>query len=177
VRTALAIGVLAARAGPVLADEVDSIHLSDHAEDAALPAPVLQLDPTLRPNGEGLGDSDVHHRNLFELPAGFQLVTDTVERRNDLDVTTAGWRVESWLHRDLGFATLTVGGGFEHIDSRYLHGTYRELGAAITRTFSWANGRIGRISLSIGQIKWSGGEPPKGEANATQVMLSVGTTF
>ncbi len=177
VRTALTLGVLAARAGPVLADDVQSIHLSERAEDAALPAPLLQLDPVVRPNAEGLGDSDVHHQTQFELPAGFQLVTDTVERHNELDVATDGWRVEGWLHRDLGFATLSVGGGVEHIDSRYLHGTYREVGAALTRTFAWSNGRVAWIQLSIGQIQWRGAEPPKGEDNSTQVMLSAGTTF
>jgi hypothetical protein len=181
VKAALTLGVLAARAALAHADDVNSIHLSERAERAVLPEAVLHsdfvFDPVVQPSGDGLGDSDVHHRRLFELPAGVQLMTDAVERRNTVDLPTRGWRAGAWLHKDLGFAVLSVGGSIENIESRDLRGTYREIGAAITRTFQLANKRVAWLSLSIGQRTWLGDKLPPGEANGFQLMLGFGFTF
>jgi hypothetical protein len=177
VRTALAIGVLARLVADAAADDLELVHISDDAEEHALPAPVLVLDPVLRPNSEGLGDIDTHHRTTFDVPGSMQLVTDTVERYNELDVFTRGWRVEGWLHRDLGFARLSVGGAVENIQSRDVRGSYYELGAALTRVFRLSRWNTAWISLSIGKRKWLGTEPPPGESDGTQVMLTIGTTF
>jgi hypothetical protein len=177
VRHALVVGVIAWIAHDAAGDDLELVHIRDEAADHALPAPVLVLDPLVRPNGEGLGDSDTHHRTTFDVPGSMQLVTDTVERYNELDVTTRGWRVEGWLHRDLGFARLSVGGALENIQSRDVRGTYYELGAAVTRVFRLSRWNTAWISLSLGKRKWLGVEPPPSESDGTQVMLTIGTTF
>lgn len=175
--------------GSAHADD-DATRLAERYEASdALPAPVLEIDPVFRPTVEGLATKEVHHTARYDL-FGTRITLDGVERLDETDVASRGWRTELKLRRDLGFAMLTAGLSLENIQStnivrtaeqgeqRFGSRTYVDMGVALTRTFKLSRWHTAWISLSLGRRRWLGdGPPPPGEQDSTQVMLSIGTTF
>jgi len=95
----------------------------------------------------------------------------------NLDLPGEGWRAAVRLSRALGPVRFTADASLNHIDSRYGRGWYRDLSISIGRTKRLSRWMTGWISLSLGHRAWLGEERPDGEQDATQIMLSIGTTF
>ncbi len=168
--------VFVAVGSPARADDLQLDKIVARHERDAETEPYLELDPVFRPNAEGLGTLETKHQKQYEL-LGARIVIDGVEHTNEVDVPTRGWRAGLRISRDVGPVTVTAGMSVENVQSRYTRGTYREMGIAITKTFKLSRWNTAWISLSVGRRTWYGDQPPPGEQDATQVMLSVGTTF
>lgn len=169
------------------ADDALTMSLVEKYGTRAHAVPGLTLDPMFRPGIETVGMTEVHHEARYDL-FGTQIVVDGVERTSERDTFTRGYRAGLTISRDLGFARLTAGVAVEHLQSsnmlidpnkgtvRFGSGAFLESGIALTRTHQFSRWMTGWISLSLTHRSWLG-EPPPGEQDSTQLMLSVGTTF
>jgi len=96
----------------------------------------------------------------------------------DRDIPGHGWRAAVRLSRDLGLVRVSGSATLGHVESRYGEGNYSELSVSIVRTVRLSRWMTGWISVTAGRRRWLGKDPPPaGERDATQVMLSIGTTF
>jgi len=64
-----------------------------------------------------------------------------------------------------------------HVDTRFGSGSYVDLGLSLSRTVRLSRWMTAWISLSFGRRRWLDSSPPAGEADATEAMLTIGTTF
>lgn len=186
--------VLAAGTSAARADETPRVEarssLTEHG-------PVLELDPTLATNVEGLGAIEDSERTAIRIDPRTVLTLEGTWWSNDdrdrdgrpaLDVAGRGWRAGVRLSRDVGFATLEVGGVYNETELEHLtvnerneigafgRARYVDVGAAVTRRFGLSPWMHAWISLGINRRIWVG-DSPTGEPDATSLGLSIGTTF
>lgn len=177
--------VLVAGAPPARGDDLEVHERSTLLDDR----PGLAIDPMLRPALEGLGAVEDKEQTRIQLGPSTTLVLEGVSwvsedsgASNDslgrpaLDPPARGWRANVRLSHDFGIFRLDATGSVNNVDSRYGSGTYVDLGLSATKTVKLSPWMTGWISLGVGRRNWRG-TPPPGEAAATQVKLTVGTTF
>jgi hypothetical protein len=159
--------------------------------------PLLELDPALGTQLEGLGAVEDSERTAIRLDPRTLLTVEGSWWSNDdndrdgrpaLDVAGRGWRAGARLSRDLGFATLEVNGLISQTELEHLTMVepgkvvafdsvpYVDIGVALTRRFRLSRWMQAWISLGINHRIWLR-ESPTGEAGGTTVGLSIGTTF
>lgn len=169
-----------------VADVDDDAAVTGSRERWASPEPQLHLDFVPPVNAEGPGASARHRTGVWDLGPRARLavqgdwwkapLTPQVPGPDDFDDLTLGWQAATELSYDLGpfriGANLAVG----HVDGRFERGTYQIVGVAIFRTFELSRWMHAWISLGVGRQQWVG-SPPPGEADATVIGLSIGTTF
>lgn len=141
--------------------------------------PALRLSPIAHPNGVAFGAKERAVRQAWAIGTHLVLSTENVAWKSapDLDITSRGWRAIGTLSIDLGTGLrlgLTYGKG--NVYSRYGAGTYSDRAIAITRSKKLSRWMTGWIALAVAHRTWDG-IPPLGEANSTQGMVTVGTTF
>ena len=185
-RAAVSI-LLVIDASAVVADDDLPARLGrKYAVETDVPAPLLDIDPVLRPNVDGLLGKEIEHVTNVDLGRRVRLVLEGVERfggddpavpTGSIDIAHHGWRTDGRVFIDLGFARLGAGVSLENIQTRYTQGTYYDVGISLARTFKLSRWMTGWISLDIGRRRWLGPQPPEGEEHATQIMLNIGTTF
>jgi hypothetical protein len=148
--------------------------------------PVLRIDPIPPLSTEGIGGQSQSETQILDLGPRARLVGEGVQWRASLspqpafgpeiDDMSRGWRASYALSYDLGLFSVGASLEYGHVDSRYERGTYRVVGLSAYRTFRLSRWMLAWFALSAGRQEWLGG-PPTGEANASSVMLSIGTTF
>ncbi len=139
---------------------------------------ILHLDPVVLPSTAGLGaKAEVHEQTTISLGRRTWVELESMRWSNELDVPERGWHGGVRLVHDVGPFVVSVGAELHGIDRRYSSGSYYDLGVTIGKTKQLSRWNTAWIALGIGRRTWFGKEPPVGEANGEQVMLSVGTTF
>jgi hypothetical protein len=143
----------------------------------------LSLDPVVPPMLRGLGAAEARERKVIRLGpsvtvAGEGSWWEQVDKpgRPMIDVEARGWRAAVRATYDAGPFQLEASGSIDHIDQRDGSGTYREAGLTVSRTFKLSRWMTAWIALGVGR-RWWQGTAPAGEADATQTMLTIGTTF
>jgi hypothetical protein len=146
--------------------------------------PWLELEPIQAPD---LESSDAKRdRKITAIAIGDTLVLlrgDWWEGDRDdpqrlrVDQPGHGWRTGIRLARDLGFAKLSGGATVGHVDTQNGSGTYRQVDVSLSRSVRLSRWMTGFISLGVGYRRWVGVQPPAGEWNGFQTMLTIGTTF
>lgn len=160
----------------------DDAALEARARELALrdAAPLLHFEPVLRPSLDGLSlaaRTDTKRDVLRLGPRAIAEIEGTAWT-TDLDVPARGWDAAVRLSYDLGPVRITAHASVHGVDARFGGGAYREIGVSIGRTFRLSRWMTAWVSLDIGQRHWLGeGPPPAGEADSTQIMLNLGTTF
>ena len=151
--------------------------------------PQLELDPMFRPSLEGLGATSETERTVVPLGDKARAVFEGTWWANVdsdepgrfsrvVDLENRGWRTGVRFERDLGFATLAIHGSYNHVDSRYGSGTYRDIGVSLFRKWRLTRWMTAWISLGVSRRTWLGDAAPAGEAKEeTQATLGIGTTF
>jgi hypothetical protein len=179
ITAATAFGLVVAARAARADDELEA-----HARSKLLwDGPSLVLDPVLLPRLEGLGAAEERERTPLRLGPRTRLVLegvhwanqDTAERQH-VDVVARGWRAAARLSYDFGFLRLGASASVDHVDTRFGSGSYVDLGVSLSRTVRLSRWMTAWISLSLGRRRWQG-SPPAGEADSTEAMLTVGTTF
>jgi hypothetical protein len=177
VRVALVLLV----AAPAHAD--DALSARAHAEQTT---PLLVFDPLPPPALHGATAIEAHDDTTYQFDARTSLALAGTHwsasemldhpEHTAFDLPARGWGASARLRRTIGSFVLEAGGAYDHVDSRYGSGSYVDLGLALTRYFHLSRWMTAWISIGIGNRIWLG-QPPAGESNATQVRLSIGTTF
>jgi hypothetical protein len=166
--------------------------LEVHAQGAPdLPAPDLPVEPLMRPDLEAF--DAIRNRLATRLTLGAHTWA-TIEgswwsaERNDpenggtKDRPGHGWRAALRLSRELGPLHFELTGGIGQADSvgeldnRYTGGMFSDVSASLSMTKKLSRWMTAWIALSFGHRTWLG-VPPLGEADTTQGMLTIGTTF
>ena len=141
--------------------------------------PYLRFAPIALANGVALGAKERAVRQAWTVGTRLVLSTENVAWKSDpdLDITSRGWRASGTASLDLGRRfRLDVTYGKGNIESRYVAGTYTDTAVALTKTKQLSRWMTGWVSLALAHRTWEGG-PPAGEADSSQVMLTIGTTF
>jgi len=177
-------------AGIARADQPVELHAkAARSEDP--PAPWSLGDPMWRPGSDAI--DAVHGASSLRLVLGRQTwaVLDgswwSAERESASyagarDRPGHGWNAGLHIAHDFGVFRIDAGGsvgefdGLDDFGRRDARATYTDLGVTISRAFRLSRWNTAWISLGVGHRRWQGAPPP-GEANATQVMLTVGITF
>jgi hypothetical protein len=155
------------------------------------PAPWSLSDPLWRP---GLEPRDAQ-RDASSLPlklgahtwavvegSWWSVERDSASYAGLRDRPGHGWNTGLHIAHDFGMFRVDAGGtvgevdGLDDLGHRNAHGAYTDLGVTISRAFRLSRWNTAWISLGVGHRRWQGAPPP-GEADATQVMLTVGVTF
>lgn len=93
-----------------------------------------------------------------------------------------GWRTTLRLAHDFGPLHFELVGALAHadgigeLDNRYTGGMFSDVSMSLSMTKRLSRWMTAWIALSFGHRTWLG-TPPLGESNATQGMLTIGTTF
>ncbi len=169
------------------AEEVeDSVRAQSLVGD--LDGPWLHLDDAVLAPGLEAFDATRDSRTTFiKLGPRTRLALDgaswsaNLDMRDDggpgaRDIPGHGWRAGLRLSHDFGLVRVRTNGSINHVDTRYGTGTYTDVGLSIGRTHRLSRWMTGWISLGIERRRWSG-PPPPGESNATELTLTIGTTF
>jgi hypothetical protein len=196
VRSVLVACLLAA--GVAHADEATSVHESSLLDKGT--DPLLHIDPIALPSGAGLGRvEDVHERTMMQLGdhtwaelEGVHWTNQEVDRRftSDLSTPERGWTASLRLSHDFGPFEASVLGRVGELESqqsqlaarmdedhrKYKPARYYEVGVTIGKAKKLSRWKTAWIALTLGRRAWIG-QPPTGEKDASQVMLSIGTTF
>ena len=146
--------------------------------------PWLTLEPALQPKVQGLGATEETEGTQLRIGARTSLVLegstwlnkDTVKKPL-LDLPGRGWQAALRLSHDFGWFRVGAAASLNHVDSRYERGTYRDVRVSVSRTTRLSRWMTAWISLEAGSRHWYGEKPPDGEADGTEAMLSIGTTF
>ncbi len=185
-------------AGVAHADEAGELHeqaLFDKSTD-----PLLHLDPIARPALTGLGTrEDVHERTMMELGTGTWLELEGVhwtnqdrDRRFTNDETTPerGFSAGLRLSREVGPFQVSLLARIGEVDSQqsllaqrlagdarpFAPARYADVGLTIGKAKKLSRWMTAWIALTVGYRSWLG-EPPPGEEDGGQAMLTIGTTF
>ncbi|MBL0216660.1 MAG: hypothetical protein IPQ07_22600 [Myxococcales bacterium] len=166
-------------AGVAHADDATSLHDGEapallRSADEAL----LHLAPVSLPYTAGLGarnDVDEHTRLRIGTHSWVEL--EGTRWSNDLDVPARGWGAGIRAAHDFGWFTVSVGAQLNHVDSPAMSRSYYDVGLTISKSKRLSRWMTAWIALTIGRRIWVGERPPLGEQDATQVTLSIGTTF
>jgi hypothetical protein len=168
------------RSAPLRADDSAWLHAPE--------GPWLHLDPVLPSSLENLGVTHDHQTVTRTLGPDTRIILDGSWWSADPDLPTQGfaardvagqgWRTSLRGSRRLGPVEIGASAALEFVDGRYGRGTFAEVGLSVGKTVKLSRWMTAWISLSLGRRRWLGeGPPPAGEADATQIMLSIGTTF
>lgn len=169
--------------GTAHADPNDALHArAERLQEKH--GPWLELEPIQAPD---LESTDARRdQKLTAIAVGDTLVLlrgDWWEGDRDdpqhlrVDQPGRGWRTGVRFARDLGFAKLSAGAMIGHVDTQNGSGTYRQIDVSLSRSVRLSRWMTGFISLGLGWRRWVGVQPPPGEANGFQTMLTIGTTF
>jgi len=178
-RTALVLVIAATPTREAVADDGIAVHVKRET----IHEPYLTIDPILRSNFEGLTGETEHHDTVVTIGNTSVIVegiaTANVDRpwRVTEDLESRGWRASVRVSRKIGPFDFDAWAAIDSSQTRFGGGTYRDVGASLSKRFSLSRWMKAWISLSISNRTWLGDALPPGEANATTVMLSVGTTF
>lgn len=146
--------------------------------------PLLELDPTWRPNAT-LDAPETTARVTYTLGANtavsfeasqWSLGTGDPTLGPPENTTGDGWGAAVRLVRKLGPLRVGAYASYQVLDTWYLRGTYVDLGLSIGHTFRLSRWMNAWIALGVGRRTWQG-QSPAGEADATNFMLTIGTTF
>ncbi len=161
--------------------------------------PLLHLDPVSLPSLAGLGTrEDTHERSMMQLGEHTWLELEGVhwtnqerDRRFTNDETTPerGYSAGVRLSTDVGPFQLSLLARVGEIDSQqsllaqrltgerpFAPGRYYEVGVTIGKTKKLSRWMTAWVALTAGYRAWIG-EPPPGERDGGQLMLTLGTTF
>ncbi len=165
--------------GAALADDPTSVRdgekplLLREADEA-----FLHLDPVALPSLAGLGaKTEMHEQTSVVIGHHTWVELEGTRWSNDLDVPERGWSGGVRLAHDFGPFVLSAGAQLHGIDRAYGAGSYYDIGLTIGKSKKLSRWMTAWIALSIGRRKWLGAQPPDGEADSTQITLSIGTTF
>ena len=196
VRAVLVACLLAA--GVVHADEAASVREASLLDKGI--EPLLHLDPMPLPASGGLGHvEDTHERTMMQLGnstwaelEGIHWMNHERDRRSASDLTTpeSGWTASVRISHDFGPFEASVLGRVGELDSQssqlasrmagdprsYRPARYFDIGLTIGKAKKLSRWKTAWIALTLGHRAWIG-KPPIGEQDASQVMLSIGTTF
>lgn len=137
----------------------------------------LHVDPMLRPALEDQA-IEVRHRTDWQLGPHTRAVAEGASWTSAGLLDGRGWRASVALVHDVGPFELVLGVSYNGLDTALGRGLYRDVGLSLRRTVVLSRWMTGWISLGIAHRHWEGaGPPPSGEVDATQVMLSIGSTF
>jgi len=181
------------------ADEGTSVHESSLLDKGT--EPLLHLDPIALPASGGVGHvEDTHERTMMQLGdhtwaelEGIHWTNQEVDRRFTSDLTTPerGWTASLRISHDFGPFEASVLGRVGELESQssqlgarmagdrkaYKPARYYEVGLTIGKAKKLSRWKTAWIALTLGHRAWIG-KPPIGEdQEASQVMLSIGTTF
>jgi hypothetical protein len=177
------VGILVLAAAAARADDGPT-EVHEHGFLDPSTEPLLELDPTWRPNAT-LDAPETTTRATYTLGANtvatfessqWSLAATDPSLGLPENTTGDGWGAAVRLVRKVG--PLRVGGyaAYQALDTWYLRGTYVDLGLSVGHTFRLSRWMHAWIALGVGRRTWQG-QPPPGEANATNFMLTIGTTF
>jgi hypothetical protein len=146
--------------------------------------PGLVLDPLLRSRLVGLGAVEDGERTELEIGPHTRLVLDGGWWSNDdedprhplIDSPGRGWEAGLRLSHGLGPVTIGASASVNQIDAQRERGRHVDVGLSLGRSVRLSRWMIGWVSLGIGRRRWLG-DAPEGESDASQVMLTIGTTF
>ncbi len=185
-------------AGVAHADEPTSVHESSLLEKGT--EPLLHLEPLGLPSAGGHGHvEDLRERTMMQIGdhawaelEGVHWTNQGPDRRFTTDLTTPerGWTASLRLSHDFGPFEASVLGRVGEIDSqhaqlgaqladsrsRYTRARYYDIAFTIGTSKKLSRWKTAWFALTIGHRAWIG-QPPGDEQDATQVMLSIGTTF
>jgi hypothetical protein len=163
-----------ARAEPPAGEIHDSDEPAEPAEPLAAGAAdtFLHLDADLRLTVDNLHSKIAREERSFQLGPRARVALQSEWRVVDHEIPLRGWRAAASGTYELGGLTLSATVGVEQVDTDIGRHGLATAGIAVGRNF-----RVGRkvrawLGLAAGHRRWLG-EPPPGEANATQVMLSL----
>lgn len=148
-------------------------------------APRLTLDVVPRPHIVGLGVTEDTRRAAISLGkraaitlsgTSWKGYADAVPRGGAESDVARGTRTAIGFHYDLGWLQIDAELAQNGLSSRYGSGTYREVSLRISKSHRFSRWVTGWIGLSLGYRQWEG-TPPPGEADAWNIMLSIGGTF
>jgi len=186
------------QAGVARADDAVELHeqaLFDKSTD-----PLLHLDPIARPSLTGLGTrEDVHERTMMQLGdrtwlelEGMHWTNQEKDQRVTNDETTPerGFSTGIRLSHDLGPFQVSLLARLGEVDSQqsllaqrlggdqrpFAPARYADVGVTIGKSKKLSRWMTAWIALTAGYRTWLG-EPPPGEEDGGQAMLTIGTTF
>ncbi len=172
--------------GAGLARADDAVELHDTAEPPGgltrdPVGPLLKLDSPLRAHAEGSlaqdVDSDVAGEHVdLSLGRDTRARVESAAWSNEL-FGAQGWSAGLHLVHDFHVIQVGVGASVNRVDSIDVHQSYALLGVTLSRTFRLSRWMTGWVSLSLGQRRWLGGQPPEHDPDDNAGMLSFGTTF
>jgi hypothetical protein len=182
----LALAIVAAGAGPAGADdEVAALPEVPEVRDRTGIAEAsgwLQLAPIVRPASEGFGGTEDSEEVDLRLGATTRLLARAGWWQNEgkelpaVDLPALGWSAGLQLQHDFGWARLVATGGVSFVDSRLARGHYVDVGIQLRRDFRLSRWMRAWIALGASHRYWLD-EPPLGELDASQLLLTIGTTF
>ena len=182
----LALAIVAAGARPARADdEVAALPEVPEVRERTGIAEAsgwLQLAPILRPQSEGFGGAEHGEDVDLRLGADTRLLARASWWQNEdrelpaVDLPALGWSAGIQLQHDFGWAKLVATGGVSFVDSRLARGHYIDVGVQLRRDFRLSRWMRAWIALGASHRYWLD-EPPLGELDVSQLLLTIGTTF
>lgn len=140
----------------------------------------LHLDPALRLTPSSAGLTQEHQQRTYALGHHTTAKVEGTWWSVNHDVPVRGWRASISASHDFGFARLSATAATEHVDTDLGHGTFTDVGLSLSRSARLSRWMTGWVGLSVGYRHWLDQQrqaPPAGETDATQLTLSIGTTF
>lgn len=172
-----AIAVVALSAASARADDASSLHERGPALLHATSDELLHLAPVSIPFTAGLGARIEREHAGIDLGEHGWVELEGTRWTNELDVPARGGAIGIRVGYDIGWLHLSAGLELGNVDNRYSSGSYYDVGISIGTSKRLSRWTTAWLALSVGRRVWRGVEPPPGEHDVFQVMLTLGFTF